>query len=111
MTGSGQRQERVTFQQRGLDANGDRLGDWDSAGGFTRWARVRMLKGGEPVLQARLQGVQPVEITVLNDGSTAGITNAWRAVWGGVDFNIQAVSTSEDRSERTILAQADQSDE
>jgi head-tail adaptor len=110
MTAAGQRRERVTFQQRGLDANGDRLGAWDAAGGFTRWARVKPLRGGEAVLQARLQGLAPVEIIVLADSETIDITSAWRAVWGGVSYALSAPQPSENRREITFAAQAGGSD-
>jgi head-tail adaptor len=110
MTPNGKRRDRVTFQQRSLDANGDRLGAWDSANGFTRWARVKPKVGGEGVLQARLQGQHIVEISVLNDSSTDDIATAWRAVWKSVNYNIRNVLPSEDRSEFLILAEADQSD-
>lgn len=110
MTPAGQRRERVTFQQRGLDDNGDRLGDWDVAGGFVRSARVVARTRGEVALQQRLQGLQPVEVTVLRDSRTRELTTAWRVLWNGTPYNIQAVAPTEDRREIQLLAQADQSD-
>lgn len=108
MTGAGQRNVRVVFQQRALDENGDRLGDW--ADSISRWARVKPLKGGEAVIQARMQGLQPVEITVLADGATRSITSAWRAMVGAWAYNLAAPAGSENRAEITFMGQADQSE-
>lgn len=108
MIGAGKRRERLAFQQRGLDANGDRLGDWEP--GFSRWGRVLSRTLGEGVLQQRLQGRQPAELTVLADSGTRQITTAWRMVWNGTPYNIRAVAPDETRAEIYILAEADQSD-
>lgn len=110
MTTAGQRQERITFQQRGLDENGDRLGEWATDGQVKRWARVQPLKGGESVMQQRQQGVAPVIISVLADGSTRQITSAWRAVWKGVPYNLSTPAPDETRAEIAFDAKADQSD-
>lgn len=109
MTGNGLRRERVTFQQRSLDANNDRLGDWEE-GGFSRWARVLVLRGGEPVMQARLQGQQPVQVTVLSTGATRAVTTAWRIQWKGLPYNIKSIAPGEKRDEIVFLADWDQSD-
>lgn len=108
MTPAGQLRERPIFQQRSIDENGDRLGDWET--GFARWARIVPRTRGEVALQQRLQGIQPVEVTILKTPASLEITSAWRMVWRGTPYNIQAVAPSEDRREITILAQADQSD-
>ncbi len=110
--GAGARRERLTFQQRSLDSNGDRLGDWEEIGqgGLRRWGRTVARTRGETALQQRLQGLQPVEVTVLRDSGTLEITSAWRMVWNGVPYNIQGVAPDERHHELHILAQADQSD-
>lgn len=76
--GAGQLNRRVTLQQRGLDANGDRLGDWVDV--VTRDARIVSLTGGETVKTQRLEGDQPVVIYVRRDSLTKQADNAWRAV-------------------------------
>jgi head-tail adaptor len=108
VTGNGLRQERVTFQQRSVDANGDRLGDWED--GFKRWVRVLVLRGGEPVMQARLQGQQPVQVTALARDQTRTVTTAWRMVWKGLPYNIKSIAPGERRDEIVFLADWDQSD-
>jgi len=107
---TGQMRERVVFQQRGLDANGDRLGDWDAAGGLNVWGRVQPLKGGESVMQQRLQGSTPVEVTIRRSTASAAIDNAWRMLWRDVPFNIKDVGADEKRAYIVMLATADQSD-
>jgi head-tail adaptor len=108
MAQAGLRRERLTFQQRATDENGDRLGDWET--GFLRWGRALARTRGETALQQRLQGLQPLEVTVLRDSETLEITTAWRLLWNGTPYNIRAVVPSEDRREMAILAEWDQSD-
>lgn len=108
MTPAGQRRERVTFQDRALDAEGEALGDWTA--GFARMARVVARTRGEEALQQRLQGVVPVEVWVLDDSATRTLTTAWRMLWRGAAYNIAAIAPSEDRREWQLLARNDQSD-
>ena len=107
MTSAGQLRDKVRFEQRGLDANGDRLGDWDEDNGLTRSARIVFRRGSEAVLQQRLQGVQPVDITIRSDAATRLITTDWRAVdtRSGQTFNIIAITPDEGRAYITLLAE------
>lgn len=105
---AGKRDQRVTLQQRTADLNGDLLGAWNT--GITRWASVVARTRGEVALEQRLQGLQPVEVTILADSGTVEVTTAWRLVWKGVPYNIMAVAPNPDRAQITLLAQADQSD-
>lgn len=90
---------RVLFQRRSVDANGDRLGDWED--GFERWGEVAYMAlrhGGEIVLQGRLQGTAPASISVRDDSETRDITSAWRAraVSGyPATFNIRSIAPSQ----------------
>lgn len=105
MTAAGLFIRRVTLQRRGLDANGDRLGDWADV--VTRDARIVQLKGGEGVQRARLEGDQPVVIYVRRDSLTQQADNAWRAldardpatVWG-----VTSTIWNRDTGEIEILA-------
>lgn len=107
MTAAGQRRERVTFQQRAADENGDRTGPWEEPG-LSRRCRVLARTRGEVVLGQRLQGLQPVEVMVVRGSSTRQITTAWRLTWAGAAYNIRAVAPTENRAEIAILAEADQ---
>lgn len=78
MTTASDLTRRVIFQQRGSDANGDPLGAWTN--GPARWAKVLQLKGGEGVQAQRLEGNQPVIITVRRGPETRSIDNSYRAV-------------------------------
>lgn len=104
----GQLRERVTFQRRGPDDNGDPLGDWED--GFSVAARVRAMRGTEPVLQARLQGVQPLEITVRAMPKTNAIGTDWRVRWNGRSFNIRSKAPDETHQFIAIIAEDDGSD-
>ena len=73
--------ERLRFEKRAAQADdgyGNREGDWECQ--FDEYARVRPLTGSEPVIAARLTGVQPVRITVRSCYQTRLITSGWRAV-------------------------------
>ena len=78
MKGAGRFRRRVTFQQRAELANGARQGPWVDV--VTRRADVLPLKGGESVKAQRLEGAQPVIITVRRDALTMSIDNSFRAV-------------------------------
>lgn len=78
MTEPGRLKDRVTFQRRALDDNGDRLGAWEDM--FSRAAQLFYQTGSETVIEARLQGRQPVTITVRDETLMRDVTNGWRAV-------------------------------
>jgi SPP1 family predicted phage head-tail adaptor len=109
MATTGTLRDRPTFQRRAIDENGDPLGDWEEPG-ITVWAEVLPLKGGEPVMQQRLQGTTPVSVSIRYSSVTKAIDNAWRMVWRGVNFDIKDVSPDRRRVFISILATADQSD-
>ena len=73
----------IVFQQRQEDANGERLGAWGDS--FIRSAGVVYLRGGEAVMQQRLQSVQPAVMTVREDPETRSVTTAYRAVERTID--------------------------
>lgn len=105
MTSAGQLARRVTFKRRALDANGDRLGDYTDI--VTRDARVQSLKGGEGVQQQRMEGQQPVIITVRRDIATKAIDNSYEsedARDATLGWDIQSVIVTEDLMWVEILA-------
>lgn len=106
MASPGAMKDRIRFQQRALDANGERLGAWTDA--FTVWAELIWLRGTEAVMQSRLQGRQPVVIVVRESSATRPIDNSWR----GVDarqathvFDIKSVAPSKEPGFLEILAE------
>lgn len=105
MLGAGDLRDRITFQKRGEDENGDPLGGWDDQ--FTRSARLTWLRGSEGVMASRLEGKQPVVITVRACSQTRLIDGSWRAVNARDDrqkFNITAASPAKERGFIDILA-------
>ncbi|WP_192798929.1 head-tail adaptor protein [Brucella anthropi] len=87
----------------------------DGQGGFSGWdeiatvrANIRNLRGGETVQAARLQGRQPVVVTVRNAGVTRMITTdcRMRDLRNGDIYNIRAIVVVESRQFIEITAES-----
>lgn len=106
MPDAGALRDRVAFQERGLDGNGDRLGEY--ADSFQRAAAILRLRGGEEVMAGRLAGKKPTLITVRLDSSTRDITTDWRVrnTRTGETFEIKDVALTKDRAFLDVLAEA-----
>lgn len=108
MPAIGELRDRYTFQRRAADVVVDGLnrpGGWE--GDLTVWAKTQYLKGGEGVQQARLQGLQPVILTIRASTASRAINNAWQAVDARDPtrvFNITGVEMTADRAFIQILA-------
>jgi head-tail adaptor len=102
---AGRLNNRVAFDVRSTatDVYGNVLGDWDEQ--FVVSARVQHLRGGETVMASRLEGRQPVVITVRRSPVTGEIETSWRArdARSGDVFNIRSISPTEDRAWLDIL--------
>lgn len=78
-------QHRIRFESREAVKRNDGEPDYgntvgDFAPRFTVWAGLLYRQGGEGVVAARLEGRQPVVITVRASSDTRQIGNDWRAV-------------------------------
>ena len=106
MSSAGKMRDRYRFEQRGLDANGDRLGAWDTAGGITVWTETMWLKGTESVMAQRLEGHQPVALVIRDSTQARTITTGFRAVdtRTGAIFNVTGASPSKTRGFIDVLA-------
>lgn len=109
MIGAGDLNARVRFDQRGLDANGDALGEFED--GFTVWAKVEYLRGSESAVASRLAKVQPAIMVIRDSSRSREITNAYRAVVisgrssrPGEVFNITAVAPDKTPGFMNIMA-------
>lgn len=81
MTEAGKLRDKLFFQCRAIvdDGFGNEVsGDWQTK--FTAAAELIPLKGGEPVLAARLSSVQPYIIRIRSCVAARAVTPAWRAV-------------------------------
>ena len=103
---TGQLRDRITLQRRADDENGDPLGGWSSA--FWRMVKLLNLRGGEGVLQQRLQGSQPVLLVVRADPETRMIDNSFRAINHRTRqiYDLSAASETQDRTWVEILGVA-----
>ena len=86
-----ERQEEVD------DGYGGVVGQWVTQ--FERNACILLSKGGETVIAARLQSIQPALIIVRHDAETATITAAWRLIEtrSGTIYNIRTSADMERR--------------
>lgn len=69
---------------------------------------LKNLRGRESVIAARLQGVQPVVITVRASDLMATVTPGWRIrdLRTGVQYNIRSIVRSDDRRSYEITAES-----
>ena len=107
MPGAGALRDRVRFDPRTTDAHGRLLGPWSTTAKPVS-AAIVYLKGTEPVMQQRLNGVQPVVIKVHKSSLTAHVTTAYRAfdVRAGVAYNIRSISPAKEPGFLEVLAEA-----
>lgn len=108
MTSAGELRDSVAFDREtsGDDGYGNTVSGF--AEQFTVSARIRYLRGQEPVIAQRLQGVQPAVITVRASSQTRQIDASWRArnARSGEAFNVKAVTPSDDRQWIDLLCEA-----
>lgn len=80
------------------DGQGGTINGWSER--FQRRAHYLWLRGGETVQAARLEGRQPLVITVRSDSGTRQITTDWRArdARSGAIFNIRGIVPSDNRA-------------
>lgn len=69
------------------DADGQVIQDWLLR--FTCPVHVRHLRGGEEVMQARLQSKNPVIVTVRTCNQARAVTSEWRVSVGGKLYDIK----------------------
>lgn len=79
------------------DGSGGEVLDWVER--FTSRAHYRFLRGSEAVVAARLQGKQPVVVTVRSNEKTRAITPEWRMRDARSDtvYNIRTAIPTDDR--------------
>lgn len=74
---------------------------------FTVWAGVRWLRGGETVMQSRMQSRSPAILTVRKSPDTDRITSEWRVLVDGRDFDVKEdPRPSDDRGYLEMLAES-----
>jgi len=103
----GQMRERVCFLKRAStagDGAGNYGGEWtpvldQNERPYECAARIMPKLGGEEVTAARLQGVQPMVITVRGSSVVKSITpqHALEDVRRGIRYNIKSISNPDER--------------
>lgn len=109
MASAGAKRTRLSFQKRAsaADTLGNKEGDFVQQ--FELSGKVIALRGSEPVIADRLQGIQPVVITVWKCSKSDLVTTGWRAVdqVTGVSYNIRTVADMRgDGRELDMMAEA-----
>jgi head-tail adaptor len=108
--GAGHLRERLAFEERAEtdDGYGNTVGAWEER--FVVAAQVTPRMGSEPVIAARLQGIQPVTIRVRSSSQTRRIAAGWRArdVRSGVVYAIASPGANVDQRDRYLDFLAEQ---
>lgn len=88
------------------DGQGGTVNGWQEQ--FQCRAHYRFLRGGESVQAARLEGRQPLVITVRSSSETRQVETQWRIrdVRTGTVFQVKAINPTEDRRFLEILAES-----
>ena len=103
---AGDLRDRFTFDQRALTPKGDQLGPW-GVNAVTVAVNVAYLHGTEAVQDQRLQGEQPVLLTIRASTATKLIDNSFRAVDARDPTRVFTVTSAEitpDRAWIQVLA-------
>jgi SPP1 family predicted phage head-tail adaptor len=104
---AGKLNERITFAVRGTGTDGYGNEESGFVDQFTVWAGFKALRGGEDVIAARLEGRQPVVLTLRRSSEALRITTGWRATDArGAIYNIRAVTPDEKRQFIDLLCEA-----
>lgn len=103
---AGDLRDRFTFDRPALDAKGDRRGP-GRADAVSVATNVQYLHGTEEVQAQRLQGVQPVLLTIRASSATRLIDNSFRAIDDRDPnrvFNVTSAEPTPDRAWIQVLA-------
>lgn len=99
-SGAGSLSEKVTFSKRieQDDGYGGSYGQWVDQ--FDEPARLAPRTGSEPVIAARLTGIQPFTLTVRSSTRTREVTPAWsiKNARSGATYNIKAITNPDERN-------------
>lgn len=80
---------RATFQSpvQSRDDDGQLVQGWRDE--FTAWAHMRYLRGGEEIMQARMQSRTPAILTIRDGRAARRVNSEWRAVLNGRVFEVK----------------------
>lgn len=97
----------ATFQSpvQSADDDGQLHQGWRDE--FTIWVNVKYLRGGEAVMQARMQSHTPAILTVRASPQSRRITSEWRAAIDGRVFEVKEdPRPTQDRAWLELLVEA-----
>lgn len=93
--------EFAKFEERTSvdDGFGNKVGAW--ADRFDDRVGVLYLRGSEAVLAARLEGRQPIVVTVRDSEAIRAVTPEWRVIINGTPYNVREPLRPTDQRRRT----------
>lgn len=106
MIAAGDLTKRATLSSPILerDPDGNLLSGWKDEG--TVWAHVLPLRGGEEVMQARMQSKAPAIVTVRASSLARQITAEWRVEIDGRSYDVkEPPRETQDRARLEFLAE------
>ncbi len=105
---SGQLFDRVAFDAPtvAVDGYGGNVAGWSEQ--FISYANIMFLRGGETVQAARLQGRQPVVVTIPMSNEGQAVLPSWRMrdTRSGIVYNIRSIVRSDDRQFLELTAES-----
>lgn len=100
--------ESLAFDQptTSIDVYGGVEDGWTEV--FTTRGHFRYLRGGETVQAGRLEGKQPVVVTIPTSSNARNVTPGWRMrdTQRSVNYNVRSVIVSDDRREMEITCES-----
>lgn len=100
--------DRVAFDAPTVSADGygGNVSGWSEQ--FTTQAHIMYLRGGETVQAARLQGRQPVVVTIRNSTQGQAVLPSWRMrdTRSGMVYNIRSIVRSDNRQFLELTAES-----
>ena len=107
MTVTGELTKRATFSApvKGRSPDGQRV--IETSEELTVWAKLAPLRGGEAVMQSRLQAKSPAILTVRRSSSTRAITSEWAVTIDGRRYQLKEhPRETQDRAFLEMLVEA-----
>lgn len=107
MIATGKLDRRATFAEPFKDKDADGKVIQRHVDQFAVWANSRWLRGGETVMQARMQSRSPAIVTIRSSPDSARITSEWKMFMDGREFDVkERPRLTDDRAFYELMVEA-----